>query len=192
MTEQFDVFISHSHVDEHRARKLRDRLEKWGVSAYIDTNDVALSELPSAEVANRLVEKLRRCRLMIFAFSKEATTSRWMPWELGLAHGVIGRVVLWPFAKDAVAAVAMQEYLQLYETLEPTTARNRLSDLLDAARNAAVRPANLHMMRDLAGDTMGKVPDFNNPMVAAEFMMNGPMQLYLAWANELLKLTRTR
>ncbi|MCV4784744.1 hypothetical protein OFM36_35470, partial [Escherichia coli] len=85
--------------------------------------DDSLSEMPSADIAGRLVDALRQCRLLIFAFSEESVTSRWMPWELGLAHGVIGRAVLWPFTKRALHAKAAQEYLNLYEALNPANAR---------------------------------------------------------------------
>lgn len=188
MSEQFDVFISHSHKDEARARRLAGTLDSWGFSVYVDVGDVVLAQIPSAELADRLISKLRRCRLLVFAFSEEATSSRWMPWELGLAHGVIGRVVLWPFTKKALTALATQEYLHLYEILEPKTARERLDDLLGAARDAAVRPADLRMMQDLAAVTAAKLPEFNKPAVATEFMTYGPMQLYSAWMEALLKL----
>jgi hypothetical protein len=36
-------------------------------------------------------------------------------------------------------------------------------------------------MQDLANVTAVKMPEFRNPVVAAEFMTAGPMQLYTAW-----------
>lgn len=182
----FDVFISHSHRDEARARTLAAKLEKWEVSVYVDFQDNALSQLPNLDLADRLVTKLRQCRLLIFAFSEDAVTSRWMPWELGLAHGVIGRAVLWPFTKRALRAKATQEYLHLYEALDPVTARGRLDELLAEARRVSVRPADVRAMQDLANVTAVKMPEFNNPAVAAEFMSAGPMQLYNAWLQALV------
>lgn len=92
---------------------------------YVDFQDSSLSQLPELDLADHLVSKLRQCRLLIFAFSEESVTSRWMPWELGLVHCVIGRAVLWPFTKRALHAKATQEYLNLYEALDPESARER-------------------------------------------------------------------
>ena len=177
----FDIFVSHSHQDEARARDLVKRLESWGFSVYVDFADTSLSQLPDEDLADRLVASLRQCRLLVFAFSAVAAKSRWMPWELGLAHGVIGRAVLWPFNQRALRAKATQEYLHLYEALNPDTARRRLEEILGEARAASVRPSDLRAMQDLAQITEAKRPEFNDPLVAMEFMTAGPMKLYLAW-----------
>ena len=188
MADAFDdVFLSHSHKDESRARRLATTLEAWGYSVYVDVADELLTPSPGAELAERLISRLRRCRLFVFAFSKESASSRWMPWELGLAHGVIGRVVLWPLTKKATAALATQEYLRLYEVLDPATAQVRLDALLGEARAAAVRPADLQMAQDLGAATAPKLPQLGQPAVAAEYMTHGPMQLYSAWMQAMLK-----
>jgi hypothetical protein len=181
----FDVFISHSHRDEARARALATRLEQWDVAVYVDFEDSSLSQLPDPDLAIRLVNKLRQCRLLIFAFSEESVASRWMPWELGLAHGVIGRAVLWPFTRRALRAKATQEYLHLYEAIDPANARDRLNELLREARRVSVRPADLRAMQDLGNLSADKIPEFNNPAVAAEFMTTGPMTLFNAWLQAL-------
>ncbi|TVT50852.1 MAG: toll/interleukin-1 receptor domain-containing protein [Denitromonas halophila] len=188
----FDIFLSHAHQDEARARSLCKRLESWGFSVYVDYGDAALSQLPDRALADRLVGRLRQCRLLVFAFSEASANSRWMPWELGLAHGVIGRAVLWPFTQRALRAKAVQEYLHLYEALQPRTAQHRLDALLGEARAAAVRPADLRAMQDLAQITEAKRPEFGNPEVATEFMAAGPMKLYLAWLESLSRAWRPK
>lgn len=188
--KMYDVFISHSHRDRERAHALFGQLAAWGISAYVDIEDMPLSALPDPDLAESLVEKLRKCRLLVFAFSEEAADSRWMPWELGLAHGVIGRAVLWPFTTGALQAKATQEYLHLYEALSPDTAEKRLKALVDDARWQPVRPADLRAMRDLANVTNAKLPEFNKPEVSAEFTVKGPMQLYFAWLDELNRAWR--
>lgn len=188
----YDVFISHSHRDEARARSLATKLEQWGISVYVDIQDRTLCQLPDRDLAERLVTALRQCRLLIFAFSEASVNSRWMPWELGLAHGVIGRAVLWPFTKRALQAKATQEYLHLYEPLDPATARERLVELLADARRASVRPADVRAVQDMANVTAVKMPEFNNPAVAMEFMSAGPMQLYNAWLQALMQAWQPR
>jgi len=181
MTQLHDVFISHSHRDQKNAEALRDQLTRRKISAYVDFADTALSKLPNAELATRLIEKLRMCRLLVFAFSEEAVNSRWMPWELGLAHGIIGRVVLWPFTEQALRAKATQEYLHLYEVLTPDSAMERLQTLVSEAKSKAVRPADVAAMQNMAGLSVAELPRFNNPNVAREFMVVGPFELYTAW-----------
>lgn len=188
MSKLYDVFISHSHKDEINARRLADIFTSWGFSVYIDVGDEILTRIPSANLAEHLISKLRLCHVLVFAFSQEAASSRWMPWELGLAHGVIGRVVLWPFTKQAMSSLATQEYLQLYEALEPKTGRAKLERLVGNARNSPVRPADLAMMEDLAAASFAHAPESHKPEVAMNFAVTGPMQLYSAWANALLKL----
>ena len=190
MSMIYDVFVSHSHRDKSRAQALVKQLKSWDISVYADFNDAPLSGLPSAKLADHLARQLRLCRLLIFAFSEEAANSRWMPWELGLAHGVVGRAVLWPFTEDALLAKTTQEYLHLYEALDPTTARDRLQEILESARKSAVRPADLKMFEDLGDATIAKLPEFNNPAVASEFSTAGPMQLYSAWLNSITKMWR--
>ncbi len=167
-------------------------MEQWDVSVYADFKDSSLSQLPDSDLADRLVTALRECRLLIFAFSEESVSSRWMPWELGLAHGVIGRVVLWPFTKRALNAKATQEYLNLYEALDPASARDRLNEMLVEARRASVRPADVRAMQDLANVTAVKMPEFNNPAVAAEFMTAGPIHLYNAWLQALAQACKPK
>lgn len=187
MAEMYDVFISHSHRDREYAQVLFDQLVQRGISAYADFADSPLSELPDVELAARLIEKLRRCRLLVFAFSEEAANSRWMPWELGLAHGIIGRVVLWPFTELALHAKATQEYLHLYEVLKPDSAMEKLQMLVAAARSKAVRPADVAMAKNLGDMTMYNLPRFTNPAVAKEFMVSGPWELYIAWLETLYR-----
>lgn len=190
MDDMYDVFLSHSHRDMERAKALFEQMKGWGIKVYADFADPPLSELPDPGLAASLVEKMGKCRLLVFAFSEEAADSRWMPWELGLAHGVIGRAVLWPFTEGALRAKAVQEYLHLYEALAPGTAEQRLRALVDDVRPRSVRPAEEEAMRRLAGATMNKLPDFDKPEVSAEFTVAGPMQLYFAWLNELNRVWR--
>jgi len=185
-----DLFVSHSHKDEVRSKALVKKLQGWGMSVYVDFEDTSLGQLTDIGLADRLMEKLRTCHLLVFAFSEEAAASKWMPWELGLAHGVIGRVVLWPFTKRALHARQTQEYLNLYECLDPETAQERLLKLVAEARASSIRPAHVRAMQDLGVVSAAKLPEFNNPAVAAEFVTAGPLQLYSAWLESISKAWR--
>ena len=191
----YDVFLSHSHRDEIRAQELAALLREWKIEVFVDVDDAMLAQLPDKELPDRLVGKLRRCRLLLFAFSEDAVDSRWMPWELGLAHGVIGRVLLWPFTERALQAKERQEYLHLYEALDPrdlATARTRLEGIVTLARWLSITPADAEKMGDLAANTMNALPAFGNPAVALVFMVQGTSVIYTAWVDALLGKRRGR
>jgi hypothetical protein len=173
-------------------------LRDWDIDVFVDVDDAMLAKLPDKpdkELPDRLVRKLRRCRLLLFAFSEDSVDSRWMPWELGLAHGVVGRVLLWPFTEQALQAKERQEYLHLYEALDPrdpVAARVRLNGIVATARWLSITPADLEKMGDMAANTVHKLPEFGNPAVAWEYMMHGPVQLYTAWLDALAGRRRAR
>jgi len=45
-------------------------------------------------------------------------------------------------------------------------------------------------MQDLGVVSAAKLPEFNNPAVAAEFVTAGPLQLYSAWLESISKAWR--
>lgn len=179
--EWHDVFLSHTRADREQAEQLAEQLRAAGLSVYLDVDDEALSRLHGRELAERLKNILSRSRLLLFVFSARSTESRWMPWELGLAHGVVGRVLLWPLNAAAGRAAARQEYLKLYEQVNAT---HPLEDVLAhvySARDAAVAPAHEHAAAALGEITGQQGLALAQPAHAWEFGWRGPWQLYMAW-----------
>ena len=186
MEPMHDIFISHSHRDEQPVRGLARRLREWGFDVYVDFDDATLKKPADRELAGRLKERIARCRILLFAFSSASANSKWMPWELGLAHGVVGRVVLWPLDDRAKWTPRTQEYLSLYDVLDPESAKESLEKLVADARGAAVAPAHIEAMENLAAVTAVNAPRLNQPDVFTEFVVKGPAQLYMAWLNALM------
>jgi len=134
-----DVFISHQQRDEAKAVALKDRIEKkLKFSCYIDVADEALKDekktvAEQRALAERIRQKLRNCRCIIFAYTPRALElSHWMPWELGFFDGrwgprQIGRYNLdEPPSGGAEPGRARQadmprvlEYLLIYDELTP-------------------------------------------------------------------------
>ena len=179
--EWHDVFLSHTRADREQAEQLAEQLRTAGLSVYLDVDDEALSRLHGRELAERLKNILSRSRLLLFVFSARSTESRWMPWELGLAHGVVGRVLLWPLNAAAGRAAARQEYLKLYEQVNATHPLEDVLARVYSARDAAVAPAHEHAAAALGEITGQQGLALAQPAHAWEFGWRGPWQLYMAW-----------
>jgi hypothetical protein len=62
---------------------------------------------------------MQNCGALIYASSKAASSSRWMPWELGYFDGFKPRrVAVFPLVPTQGASFTGQEYLGLYPYVE--------------------------------------------------------------------------
>lgn len=123
----FDVFLSHSSEDAILIRGLRDELTDAGLRVYVDwINDPQLdrANVTSATAAT-LRKRMDTCRCLLYATSKNARGSVWMPWELGYMDArTNARVAIVPIveghqANDEFVGV---EYLGLYPYFDKTGA----------------------------------------------------------------------
>ena len=96
-------------------------LEADGLSVYVDwIEDPQLDRTKvNATTAAHLRERMKRCLSLVYATSQNASSSRWMPWELGFFDGAHGpdQVAICPIA-TGTGSCAGEEYLGLYKTLE--------------------------------------------------------------------------
>ncbi|MGB3764459.1 MAG: hypothetical protein WA966_14690 [Ornithinimicrobium sp.] len=117
----FDVFLSHSFRDAVLILGLKRVLEADGLKVYVDwIEDPQLDRAKvNATTAAHLRDRMRRCRSLVYATSQNASTSRWMPWELGFFDGVHGpdQVAICPIT-TGTGSYTGEEYLGLYKTLE--------------------------------------------------------------------------
>jgi hypothetical protein len=114
----------------------------WKLSCYIDADDPELAPNKSNTVeadralAERIRSKLRDCRCIIYAYSMQSLSSRWMPWELGFFDGRWGPRQIGLYNLDEGHASAhnrsqesaahrsgVLEYLRIYEELNPDNLR---------------------------------------------------------------------
>lgn len=134
----FDVFLSHSVRDAVVVVGLRNLLTSQGLRTYVDWLDDP--ELDRSQVspatAARLRNRMGQSRTLIYATSRSAERSRWMPWELGYFDGLknSNQISIFPIEKDGGGNFAGQEYLGLYKTVEKV--RNEAGSL----QPYAVRP----------------------------------------------------
>jgi hypothetical protein len=114
----FDIFLSHSYSDAEVVLMIYRSLLSFGHSVFVDW--IEASELNRSnvtrETADTLREAIRRCSSLLYVETPNAEASKWMPWELGFADALHGRVAIFPVAEEenAVEVYAGREYLGLY------------------------------------------------------------------------------
>ena len=120
--DHFDIFFSHRSIDYSALLVLKDAIEDYGFTIYVD--DVQDPFLKREDV-NKNTAKLLRKRIdqsdcLLFATTDTSPESKWMPWELGYADGRSGRVAILPVLTTAPPVQHTykgQEYLGLYPYL---------------------------------------------------------------------------
>ena len=118
----FDVFLSHSVRDARVVLGIRRMLEGQGLKVYVDWIDD--KEMDRSSVSPATADRLRRrmtdSRSLIYATSRAASKSRWMPWELGYFDGKKGpdQISILPIESDSTVGFVGQEYIGLYKVIE--------------------------------------------------------------------------
>lgn len=112
----YDIFLSHSSNDNELIAGLKLLLQDMGYSIYVDWNDSALNpNHVTPKTADVLRKRMVQCRSLIYAFSENASNSKWMPWELGYFDALKNsRVAVLPIRQDAYKAYSGSEYVGLY------------------------------------------------------------------------------
>jgi hypothetical protein len=119
----YDIFLSHSSSDASLVTGLKLELEDLGYSVYVDwIEDPKLSRANvTKDTALVLQERMKRCKSLIYAFSENATNSKWMPWELGYFDGIKGTVAVLPISKSSKSSFQGSEYLGIYYYIQIDT-----------------------------------------------------------------------
>jgi hypothetical protein len=74
---QFDVFLSHSSVDKAWVMKLKDDLLRYGISVWLDKDEIRPGDL----FAEALEQALDNCKAIALIVSPEAVDSGWVKEE---------------------------------------------------------------------------------------------------------------
>ena len=99
--EKVPVFISHKHDDLDDLKDIIGFLEKnFNVIAYIDSRDLSMPKITSGETAEKIKDRIKKCKRFILLATDGAVESKWCNWELGFADAIKGdKVVLFPMKK---------------------------------------------------------------------------------------------
>ena len=118
--DKFDIFLSHSYLDQDIILGLKGYLEEKGLSVYIDwINDNQLErDSVNEDTAETLRKRMQQCKALLFATSSNSSTSKWMPWECGYFDGINGKIAILPISKVDESSFKGQEYLGLYPYID--------------------------------------------------------------------------
>ena len=126
-SEAFDIFLSHAIADAELVFGVKQLLEQQGATVYVDwSHDRQLDRSKvNGETAALLRRRMRQSKSLIYLATDAATTSKWMPWELGFFDGYrSGGVAIMPLLDRETDGFAGQEYLSLYPQVTKDKYRN--------------------------------------------------------------------
>lgn len=116
-SKKYDLFISHSFNDRELVAGLYHLFYKSGYEVYIDwIDDKQLNRhYVTSETANLIKNRIKASAGTAYISTTNSTSSKWCPWELGVADGMKGRVCILPVMNSRFNG---QEYLGLYPYLD--------------------------------------------------------------------------
>lgn len=121
--ERFDIFLSHSFLDQDEVYGIFIELTNQGYKVYVDW--IIDSHLDRNTVTKQSAELIRhrmKCsKSLISAISTNSKMSKWMPWELGFVDGKTSQCALMPVSQDSSGSIKTfkrYEYLLLYPYLK--------------------------------------------------------------------------
>ncbi|ASP76506.1 toll/interleukin-1 receptor domain-containing protein (plasmid) [Sinorhizobium meliloti] len=121
VSDEFDIFLSHSIKDATIVLGVKRALEATGKRVYVDwVHDKDYDRAAvDGDTAEQLRKRMRQCASLIYIYSKHSQRSRWMPWELGYFDGLNGNVAVFPIRPDhGELDFDGEEYLQIYPKVE--------------------------------------------------------------------------
>lgn len=123
--ELYDIFLSHSSLDNDLIAGLKLMLEDMHLKVYVDWNDKKLDpNNVTPETAAVLRERMKQCRSLLYAFSENASNSKWMPWELGYFDALKNsRVAVLPISKTAKYSYEGSEFIGVYYFIQIDTSQ---------------------------------------------------------------------
>lgn len=130
----FDIFLSHSYLDNPVILGIKLALEDMGHSVYVDwIEDRQLSrDNVSRETAAVLRERMKQSRSLFYATSANASNSKWMPWELGYMDGLRSKSAILPVLQSPTTTSDYrgQEYLGIYPYISKAKPQGETSEVL--------------------------------------------------------------
>jgi len=112
----YDIFLSHSSNDVELVTGLKLELEDLNYSVYVDwIEDPNLDRKKVTKATAELLKKrMQSCKSLFYAFSENASSSLWMPWELGYFDGIKQKAAVLPITQNIKDDYNKIEFVGLY------------------------------------------------------------------------------
>lgn len=143
---RFDIFLSHSINDAELVLGVKVLLEEMGKKVYVDWVDDP--ELDRSQVTKHTAERLRgrmkQSDSLLYIATESASSSKWMPWELGYFDGhKPGNVAILPVLDSEDQKFEGQEYLGLYPVVDKDGITSPRRPTRDPLRRTVVLRGNI-------------------------------------------------
>lgn len=111
-----DIFLSHAFDDKELILGVALTLEDLGYSVYLDWREDPTLDRKNVTAATAAVlrERMRQAKCLFYATTENASSSKWMPWELGFKDGQSNRSAILPLKDEVEIGFKGQEYLGVY------------------------------------------------------------------------------
>jgi hypothetical protein len=112
----FDIFLSHSSLDQLHVLGIYRLLVQRGYKVYLDQvcdpylNRTHVTPLTARVIRYRMVQS----KSLFVATSSNVSQSKWVPWELGFSDGWNGKAAVLPILAQNVTSFNGQEYFGIY------------------------------------------------------------------------------
>jgi hypothetical protein len=110
--------LSHAYQDKELILGAALTIEDLGFKVYLDWRDDSQLDRGrvTRETAAKLRERMQSSRSLLYSTTAQASSSKWMPWELGYKDGHSSRVAILPVSGSYASSNAYkgQEYLGIY------------------------------------------------------------------------------
>lgn len=128
--KQLYIFISHKHNEEEFVYRLKDLLERYGFTGYVDWEDDDMPKLTNGDTAIKLKERIKKSKKFILIATEAAIESKWCNWEVGFAdaHKYEDHIALFPIRGD-FENYRGEEYLRIYPSIQ--VRRQNIESTLD-------------------------------------------------------------
>lgn len=129
---QFDIFLSHSLVDQKLILGIWLSLEDMGYKVYVDwiQDRHLIRDSVTKETARVLRQRMLSCKSLFFATTANSSESKWMPWELGFKDGHNHKAAILPVVQTMVDSYVGQEYLGIYPYISKDLIKGGADDKL--------------------------------------------------------------
>jgi hypothetical protein len=113
------AFLCHSHEDQNLVKGLIKLMKDAGWSIYVDWQDGTMPTTVSKDTAHKIKQTIKQLDFFLFLATPNSTSSKWCPWEIGIADGVkhYDNLLIIP-TEDSYGKHYGNEYLEIYRHID--------------------------------------------------------------------------